>query len=72
MYGRAIMENIDIIQDSIDYIEENLKEKLSAELLAQRAGFSVFYYYHIFQNFVGLAVSQYIQKRRMLHAVYEI
>ena len=38
------MENIDIIQKSIDYIEANLKNELNAEVLAKRAAFSVFYY----------------------------
>ena len=66
------MENIDIIQESIDYIEQNLKEELNAEVLAKRAGFSVFYYYRIFQSLVGVPVMQYIQKRKLLNAIYEI
>ena len=66
------MENIDIIQKSIDYIEENLKNELNAEVLAKRAAFSVFYYYRVFQSMTGLPVMQYIQKRKLLHAIYEM
>lgn len=66
------MENIDIIQESIDYIEKNLKDELNTELLAKRAAFSVFYYYRVFQSFTGMPVMQYIQKRKLLHAIYEI
>jgi AraC-like DNA-binding protein/tRNA A-37 threonylcarbamoyl transferase component Bud32 len=66
------MENIDIIQKSIDYIEQNLKGELNAEVLAKRAAFSVFYYYRIFQSLTGVPVMQYIQKRKLLHAIYEI
>ncbi|WP_244833925.1 helix-turn-helix domain-containing protein [Clostridium sp. BJN0001] len=66
------MENIDIIQESIDYIEQNLKENLNAEVLAKRAAFSVFYYYRIFQSVVGVPVMQYIQKRKLLNLIYEI
>lgn len=66
------MENIDIIQESIDYIEENLKGELNAEVLAKRAAFSVFYYYHVFQSLTGMPVMQYIQKRKLLNAIYEI
>ena len=66
------MENIDIIQKSIDYIEANLKNELNAEVLAKRAAFSVFYYYRVFQSMTGLPVMQYIQKRKLLHAIYEM
>ncbi len=58
------MENIDIIQKSIDYIEANLKNELNAEVLAKRAAFSVFYYYRVFQSMTGLPVMQYIQKKK--------
>lgn len=66
------MENIDIIQESIDYIEQNLKDELNAEALAKRFSFSVFHYYRIFQCLTGVPVMQYIQKRKLLHAIYEI
>ncbi|MEW8995560.1 helix-turn-helix domain-containing protein [Clostridium sp.] len=66
------MKNVDIIQESIDYIEQNLKYELSAEALAKRAAFSVFHYYRIFQCLIGVSVMQYIQKRKLLHAIYEI
>ncbi|WP_455796520.1 hypothetical protein [Clostridium butyricum] len=36
------MENIDIIQKSIDYIEENLKNELNAEVLAKEQLFLYF------------------------------
>src|SRR5471030_1932254 len=66
------MANIDIIQESIDYIEQNLKEELNAEVLSESAAFSVFHYYRIFQCLTGVPVMQYIQKRKLLHAIYEI
>lgn len=65
-------KNIDIIQASIDYIEENLKAEISAELLAERAGFSVFHYYRVFRKIVGIPVMQYITRRKLLHAAYAI
>ena len=61
-----------IIQDSIDYIEDNLKTELTAQELSDRAGFSMFHYYRVFQTAVGLPVMQYVLRRRMLHAIYEI
>ena len=62
----------EIIQDSIDYIEDNLKTELSAQELSVRAGFSLFHYYRVFQTAVGLPVMQYILRRRLLNAIYEI
>lgn len=66
------MKNIDIIQCSIDYIEENLKTEITAEELSQKAGYSLFHYYKIFQSIVGMPVMQYITRRKLLNAIYEI
>ena len=66
------MRYIDLIQSSIDYIEENLKTEITAEELSSNAGFSVYHYYRIFQNVVGLPVMQYITRRRLFWAAYEI
>ncbi len=62
----------EIIQDSIDYIEDNLKTELSAQELSDRAGFSLFHFYRVFQTAVGLPVMQYVLRRRLLNAIYEI
>lgn len=61
-----------IIQDSIDYIEDSLKTELSAQELSDRAGYSLFHYYRVFQTAVGLPVMQYVLRRRLLNAIYEI
>lgn len=66
------MENIEIIQNSIDYIEENLKSELTVEELADNSGFSLFHYYRIFQSEVGMPVMQYILLRKLKNAIYEI
>lgn len=62
----------ELIQDSIDYIEDNLKCDISAQELSERAGFSLFHYYRLFQTAVGMPVMQYILRRRLLHAIHEI
>ena len=61
-----------IIQESIDYIEENLKAEISAKELSERAGFSLFHYYRVFQKTVGMPVMQFVVRRRLLHAIYEV
>ena len=62
----------ELIQESIDYIEDNLKCEITAQELSERAGFSLFHYYRLFQTAVGLPVMQYILRRKLLHAIYEI
>ncbi|MBO5253714.1 MAG: helix-turn-helix domain-containing protein [Clostridia bacterium] len=60
----------DMIQNSIDYIEDHLKADIDAAELASRAGFSVFHFYRLFQAAVGYPIMQYILRRRLLHTVY--
>ena len=64
------MDNRTIIQQSLDYIEDNLQTKITAAELADMAGFSLFHYYRLFQQATGLPVMQYILRRRLLHGVY--
>lgn len=66
------MKYIDIMQESIDYIEENLKSELLASELAQKAGFSLFHYYRLFQGVTGIPVMQYILRRKLCNSIYEI
>ena len=66
------MQYMDKIQESLDYIEDNLKTDITAGELADLAGFSVFHYSRLFQNAVGLPVKQYIVRRRLLWAAWEM
>ena len=43
------MDNRTIIQQSLDYIEDNLQTEITAAELAEMAGFSLFHYYRLFQ-----------------------
>lgn len=66
------MEMPAIIQNSLDYIEDNLKTELAAGELAAMAGYSVFHFCRIFAEKTGMPVAGYIQKRRIDHALAEI
>lgn len=61
-----------LMQESLDYIEDNLKCEITARELSDRAGFSLFHYYRLFHTAVGMPVMQYILRRRLLSAIYEI
>lgn len=60
------------IQQSLDYIEDNLKTEITAAELADMAGFSLYHYYRLFQAATGLPVMQYILRRRLVHGIYAI
>ena len=64
------MDSRTIIQQSLDYIEDNLQTGITAAELAEMAGFSLFHYYRLFQRATGMPVMQYILRRRLLHGVY--
>lgn len=66
------MDYTDIIQRSLDYIEDNLRSDLTAGELAEQAGFSLYHYYRLFQSATGMPVMQYILRRRLLHGIYAI
>lgn len=66
------MDYLKIMQNSIDYIEENLKEDLSAENLARLTGFSSYHYYRLFNAYVGMPVMQYIRRRRLLYGINDV
>lgn len=66
------MSYTQVIQDTLDYVELNLKAELSADELAARAGFSLFHFYRLFLQCTGMPVMQYIVRRRLVHAIYEI
>jgi len=66
------VDYIEIIQNSIDYIEENLKEELTVESIAKLTGFSTYHYYRLFNAYVGMPVMQYIRRRRLLYGINEL
>lgn len=64
--------NRNVIQNSLDWIEDHLQTDITAQDLADRAGFSLFHYYRLFHTYTGMPVMQYILQRRLLHAIYAV
>lgn len=60
------------IQGTIDYIEQNLKTRLSLSEVANVSGYSVPHFYRIFQAIVQMPVMEYIRKRKLSTAKSEI
>lgn len=66
------MHHINIIQKSLDFIEDNLTAEISISELADNAGYSLYHYERIFKKLVGISISQYMKRRRLLHAAFDI
>lgn len=65
------MCTIELLQKSIDYIEENLKWDISIQDVALETGFSVYHFSRLFSDYVGMPVSAFITKRRIQHIIYD-
>jgi AraC family transcriptional regulator len=57
-----------VIRKSVEYIEQNLCEKLSLESLAAYHAYSPYHFYRIFLHLTGISVMEYIRKRRLSEA----
>lgn len=67
-----IIDYYSLIQASIEYIENNLKEKISLDTLSSQACFSKYHYDRIFRTFVGESPIEYVRKRRLSKAAKEL
>lgn len=59
------MDSIDLMQRSINYIDEHLTDKIEAEELAEISGFSKYHFYRLFSKYMGMPVMEYITFRRL-------
>ena len=66
------MEHQTHLQDSLDYIEEHLRAELTVGELAALAGYSVSHYSRLFREATGMSLGQYILRRRLLHAGWDM
>jgi len=56
----------------VKYIEENLTQPIQHESLARIVGCSVYEFSRIFSFMAGISVSEYIRRRRLSQAVFDI
>lgn len=66
------MDYINLIQKTIDFIDEKIMEPITVSQLAQIAGFSTYHYYKVFNSFVGMPVMEYVTRRKLQYALYEL
>lgn len=66
------MEWIDRLNQSITYIENNLDKEISYEEASRVACCSTFHFQRMFSYIAGVSLSEYIRRRRMTKAAYEL
>lgn len=66
------MEWLKKLSDAIDYIEKNLDGEISYEEAARIACCSVYYFQRMFTYVAGITLAEYIRRRRMTQAAFEL
>lgn len=66
------MDYIQRVRQAIAYIENNLEQKIFLEEIAKEACFSKYHFLRIFQAIVGDTAGNYLRKRRLTKASYDL
>ena len=69
---KTFMEWITAIRKSIEYIEEHLKDKISAQDVSEQVYMSQVHFQKGFQVMTGYSVAEYIRNRRLYLAAMEL
>lgn len=62
----------DSLLASIEYIEANLKARLTIKAAAEASGYSLHHYCHLFSHALGLSPYDYIMRRKLTQAAEEL
>lgn len=60
------------LQKAIDYIEDNLESDVELEQIAKVAGYSISHFYRVFGAIVGCSVKEYVRRRKLSKAVFDV
>lgn len=66
------MSYVERVQRSVDFIEQNLREDITLDGIANAAAFSPYHFHRVFSLTVGETIKNYIRKRRLTEAAYEL
>jgi AraC family transcriptional regulator len=66
------MSNIDVMAKAIQYIEANLKNELSVPDISKAAGYSLYHFSRLFHGITGHSPKEYLIRRRLTEAAYEL
>ena len=66
------MDYIEVIQKSIDYVEESLSEKLTLQEISDAVYISPYHFSRIFKAIMGISMHEYIRRRRLSQAAEKL
>lgn len=66
------MDFMNRLNDTLDYVEENLCEELDADTIARRMGCSYGLFLRAFSQIAGMPLGEYVRRRRLTCAAYEL
>ncbi len=66
------MKWLENMNNAIDYIENNLQEKMDYEKVAQAACCSVYHFQRMFSFITNIPLSEYVRRRKMTLAAFEL
>ena len=66
------MNNLERVQNSLNFIENNLEENITLQQIAESAFFSRYHFHRMFSAVTGYTVKTYIRKRRLAKAAADI
>lgn len=66
------MDTREIIQTAIDYIDDNINAEFSIDDLCKLVGYSYVHLCRLFNLYIGMSPKEYITRRKLLFAVYEM
>ena len=69
-YINTAKKNINVINATIKYINQNITKNISIDKIAKEVGFSKSYLQHIFKETIGTSILQYISSQKMQIANY--
>ncbi|MBK5074152.1 helix-turn-helix domain-containing protein [Budviciaceae bacterium CWB-B4] len=61
-----------VVHELVDWIEEHLEEPLSLDRVAYKSGYSQWHLQRIFREVTGDSVANYIRKKRLQEAAFEL
>lgn len=61
-----------MLQNVLNYIDDNITNELSAVIIAEIAGYSAYHFSRIFTETIGIPVMSYVTWRRLQYALYDL
>ncbi len=71
-YMRINMNNLELITIVLEYVDEHLEDEISFDSLSSIFGYSPFHFHRLFASVTGLTTMEYLRKRRLMRACYEL